>query len=54
MEEKNKGKRKIDYTQLDKKQAALTAVWALGITPLAINVVWTTADQFIHSPASHP
>jgi len=50
MEEKNKGKRKIDYTRLDKKQAALTAVWALGITPLAINVVWTTADQFIHSP----
>lgn len=49
MEEK-KGKPKVDYTRLDKKQAVLTAVWALGITPLAINVVWNTADQFINSP----
>ncbi|KAL7549392.1 hypothetical protein ACHAWF_012661 [Thalassiosira exigua] len=49
MEEK-KGKAKVDYTRLDKKQAALTVVWALGITPLAINVVWDTAIQFINSP----
>jgi len=45
-----KGKPKVDYTRLDPKQAALTAVWALGITPLAINVVLDTADQFINSP----
>eukprot|EP00571_Detonula_confervacea_P017057 CAMPEP_0172310442 /NCGR_PEP_ID=MMETSP1058-20130122/11487_1 /TAXON_ID=83371 /ORGANISM="Detonula confervacea, Strain CCMP 353" /LENGTH=183 /DNA_ID=CAMNT_0013023249 /DNA_START=41 /DNA_END=592 /DNA_ORIENTATION=+ len=49
MEEK-KGKPKVDFTKLDKKQAALTAVWALGITPLALNVVLSTADQFINSP----
>jgi hypothetical protein len=50
MEERKKGKPKVDYTRLDKKQAALTAVWALGITPLAINAVWSTADQFINAP----
>jgi hypothetical protein len=49
MEEKN-GKPKVDYTRLDKKQAALTAVWALGITPLAINVILNTADQFMNAP----
>ncbi|KAL3801332.1 hypothetical protein HJC23_006942 [Cyclotella cryptica] len=49
MEEKN-GKPKVDYTRLDKKQAALTIVWALGITPLAINVIVNTADQFINNP----
>ena len=49
MEEKN-GKPKVDFTRLDKKQAVLTVVWAFGITPLAINVVWNTADQFINSP----
>lgn len=48
-EEKN-GKPKVDYTRLDKKQAALTIIWALGITPLAINVVLNTADQFVNSP----
>merc|ERR1712087_1096521 len=47
--EKN-GKPKVDYTRLDKKQAALTAVWALGITPLAINVALDTVNQFINSP----
>lgn len=50
MEEKNKGKPKVDYCKLDKKQAILTSVWALGITPLAVYVVWSTADQFINSP----
>ena len=50
MEEKKKGKPKVDYTRLDPKQAALTAVWALGITPLAINAIYSTVDQFIHSP----
>lgn len=49
MEEKN-GKPKVDYTRLDKKQAALTIVWALGITPLAVNVILNTADQFVNSP----
>ena len=49
MEEKN-GKPKVDFTRLDKKQAVLTVVWAFGITPLAINVVWNTADQFMNSP----
>ncbi len=50
MEETKKGRPKVDYTRLDKKQAALTAVWALGITPLAINAVWSTVDQFINAP----
>lgn len=50
MEEKNKGKPKVDYCKLDKKQAILTGVWALGITPLAIYVVWSTVNQFIYSP----
>jgi hypothetical protein len=50
MEEKKKGKPKVDYTKLDKKQAILTGVWALGITPLVVNVVYSTLDQFINSP----
>lgn len=45
MEEKN-GKPKVDYTRLDKKQAALTGIWALGITPLAISVVLETVTQW--------
>lgn len=49
MEEK-RGKPKIDYTRLDKKQAALTGVWALAITPLAINVVLSTVSQFLYTP----
>mmetsp|Transcript_20051 Transcript_20051/g.47150 ORF Transcript_20051/g.47150 Transcript_20051/m.47150 type:complete len:87 (-) Transcript_20051:6-266(-) len=49
MEEKN-GKPKVDYTRLDKKQAALTAIWALGITPLGINVILSTVDQFVNNP----
>ncbi|KAL7466299.1 hypothetical protein ACHAXS_006598 [Conticribra weissflogii] len=49
MEEKN-GKPKVDYTRLDKKQAALTVIWALGITPLAINVILSTVDQFVNAP----
>ena len=49
MEEK-KGKPKVDYTRLDKKQAALTVIWALGITPLAVSVVVDTANQFMNSP----
>ena len=50
MEERMKGKPKVNYTRLDKKQAALTAVRVLGITPLAINAVWITTDQFINAP----
>lgn len=49
MEEK-KGKPVVDYTRLDKKQAALTAVWAFGITPLVLNVVVSTVDQFVNNP----
>ncbi|EJK45864.1 hypothetical protein THAOC_35501 [Thalassiosira oceanica] len=44
------GKPKVDYTRLDKKQAALTAIWALGITPLGINVILSTVDQFVNNP----
>jgi hypothetical protein len=49
MEEKN-GKPKIDYTRLDPKQAALTSVWALAITPLVINVIASTVTQFNNEP----
>ena len=49
MEEK-RGKPKIDYTRLDPKQAALTSVWALIITPLAISVISSTASQFNNEP----
>ena len=49
MEEKN-GKPKIDFTVLDPKRAALTSVWALGITPLAINVISSTVNQFNNEP----
>ena len=49
MAEKN-GKPKIDYTRLDKKQAALTSVWALAITPLVVNVITSTVGQFNSEP----
>jgi hypothetical protein len=49
MAEKN-GKPKIDYTRLDKKQAALTSVWALAITPLVVNVISSTVGQFNSEP----
>mmetsp|Transcript_15646 Transcript_15646/g.18181 ORF Transcript_15646/g.18181 Transcript_15646/m.18181 type:complete len:180 (+) Transcript_15646:78-617(+) len=45
-----KGNPKVDYTRLDKKQAVLTVVWALGITPLALSVISETVDAFINSP----
>eukprot|EP00578_Thalassiosira_sp_NH16_P018738 CAMPEP_0181084838 /NCGR_PEP_ID=MMETSP1071-20121207/4907_1 /TAXON_ID=35127 /ORGANISM="Thalassiosira sp., Strain NH16" /LENGTH=187 /DNA_ID=CAMNT_0023166595 /DNA_START=43 /DNA_END=606 /DNA_ORIENTATION=+ len=48
--EEEKGKPKVDYTKLDKKQAALTVVWALGITPFAISVVYDTVSQFNNTP----
>ena len=35
----------VDYTVLDRKQAILTTVWAFGITPLAVNVVYETVTQ---------
>lgn len=44
-QEEKKGKPKVDYTKLDQKQAILTAVWALVVTPIAINVVYDTATQ---------
>ena len=49
MEEK-KGKPKVDFTRLDKKQAVLTVVWVFEITQLAISVVLDTAGQFMNSP----
>ena len=49
MEEK-KGKPKVDYTKLDPKQAALTVVWALGITPLTLYVISSTVSQFNNEP----
>jgi len=43
--EKN-GAPKVDYTVLDQKQAILTTVWAVFITPLTIKVVYETFSQF--------
>ena len=48
-EEKN-GKPKVDYTKLDPKQAVLTVVWALGITPLTVYVIQSTFFQFSSEP----
>ncbi|CAB9519127.1 expressed unknown protein [Seminavis robusta] len=45
VEEKRTGK-KIDLNYLDKKKAALTIIWALGITPMAFYVVSETVRQF--------
>jgi hypothetical protein len=50
LEEKKTGK-KVDYTVLDPKQAALTAIWALGITPLVVYSVVQTASQFGTGPS---
>lgn len=49
MEEKN-GKPKVDYTVLKPRDAALTVIWAFGITPLAINVVSSTLNQMGNEP----
>lgn len=45
MAEKN-GAPKVDYTTLKKKNAILVAVWAFGITPLALSVIQQTVSQF--------
>lgn len=45
MEEK-RGAAKVDYTKLDKKEAALVIIWALGITPLTLNVIIKTFSQY--------
>jgi hypothetical protein len=50
LEEKKTGK-KVDYTVLDKKDAALTIVWALGITPLVVYSVVQTFSQFGTGPS---
>jgi len=50
MAEQNNGAPKVDYTYLDPKRARLTAVWALGITPLAAYVVQQTLDKFANEP----
>lgn len=41
-----KGAPKVDYTRLDKKEAALVIIWALGITPLVISVIGQTISQY--------
>lgn len=41
-----KGAPKVDYTQLKKKDAILSVIWAFGITPLAISVIVDTVKQF--------
>jgi hypothetical protein len=50
LEEKKTGK-KVDYTVLDSKDAALTIVWALGITPLVLYSIAQTASQFGTGPS---
>jgi hypothetical protein len=51
MEEK-RGAGKVDYTKLDKKEAALVIIWALGITPLTLNVIIKTFSQY-EGPHQH-
>ena len=48
-EEKN-GAPVVDYTVLNKKQAALAVIWAVCITPLAIKVITETAGQLSNDP----
>lgn len=43
--EENKGKPKVDYTALKAKDAALALIWAVFITPLAVNVILQTFSQ---------
>jgi hypothetical protein len=50
LEEKKTGK-KVDYTVLNTKDAALTIVWALGITPLVLYSIAQTASQFGTGPS---
>lgn len=50
LEEKKTGK-KVDYTVLNAKDAALTVVWALGITPLVVYSIAQTASQFGTGPS---
>jgi hypothetical protein len=45
--EERKGAPKVDYTMLNKKQAALVIIWAVFITPLAASVVLDTVTQFL-------
>jgi hypothetical protein len=40
------GARKVDYTMLKKKEAALVLVWAFAIIPLTISVIAKTVSQF--------
>ena len=51
LEEKKTGK-KVDYTVLKKKDAALTIIWALGITPLVLSSVAQTVSQFGTGPST--
>jgi hypothetical protein len=43
--EKN-GAPKVDYTAMNKKDAAKSVIWALFIVPLAVNVIIQTVTQF--------
>jgi len=45
-QEEKRGKPKVDYTVLDQKQAILTTVWAVFITPVAADVIIKTARAF--------
>jgi hypothetical protein len=44
MEEK-KGAKKVDYTVLKTRDAALAVIWAIFIVPLTLSVIQQTLDQ---------
>lgn len=52
MEAKKDPSKKVDYTVLKAKDAALTAVWALGITPLVLSSIAQTVSQFGTGPST--
>ena len=45
MEEKKDPSKKVDYTVLKVKDAVLTILWALGITPLVISSIVQVINQ---------
>ena len=45
--EESKGRPKVDYTRLDKKQAILTSVWAIVILPTVFYVVQKTISEIM-------
>lgn len=44
--EEKRGKPKVDFTRLDKKDAALVVLWAVFITPLTLSVIVQTISQY--------